>query len=164
MHIQAGPQIAFGPVLRSRSAPSRSSWGNARGTCGRQGTNEADRRRLQAYVAQGRGLLTSGLGWGWKQLHPGKHLATDHPGKRLLAPMGIAFADGTLKKTGRVGYVTPGVPNALVDAPSALDAIRDEERAKAVPKEGLAQVSLTLTSALDSLHDWMPDNMPGTGG
>lgn len=120
-------------------------------------TGEADRGRLRAYVAEGRGLLTSGLGWGWKQLNPGRNLATDHPGNRLLAPMGIAFADGTLKKTGRVGYVTPAVPDALVDACPALDAIRDEERVKAFAKEGLAQVSLTLTSALDSLpHDGVP--------
>jgi hypothetical protein len=116
-------------------------------------TREADRRRLQTYVAEGGGLLTSGLGWGWKQLNPGKQLATDHPGNRLLAPMGITFADGTLKKTGRVGFVTPAAPNAWVDAWAALEAIRNEERAKAVPKEGLAQVSLTLTSALDSLPD-----------
>lgn len=123
----------------------------------RYARREADRRRLQTYVAEGGGLLTSGLGWGWKQLNPGKQLATDNPGNRLLAPMGIAFADGTLKNTGRVGFVTPGAPDVLVDACSALDAIRDKERAKAVPKAGLAQVSLTLTSALDSLpHDGVP--------
>ncbi|MEW6742945.1 MAG: M60 family metallopeptidase [Planctomycetota bacterium] len=55
------------------------------------GTVVAD---VRAFVERGGGLLIADLGWGWQQLHPRQDLVRDHPGNRLLAPLGLVWADG----------------------------------------------------------------------
>ncbi|MFQ5748730.1 MAG: M60 family metallopeptidase [Planctomycetota bacterium] len=57
--------------------------------------SDAELPVVRAFLKRGGGLLTAGLGWGWLQLHPGKDLRRDHPGNRLLAPLGLALTDGT---------------------------------------------------------------------
>lgn len=72
--------------------------------CLNQGSLDAKAiRSIRAYVRSGHGLLFAGLGWGWLQLNPGKSLH-DQPGNRLLSEAGIAWADGTLDRTSRLGF------------------------------------------------------------
>ncbi|MHC4923629.1 MAG: hypothetical protein ACYTG4_06060, partial [Planctomycetota bacterium] len=42
-------------------------------------TNATTRETVRRFVQEGGGLVTAGLGWGWKQLNPGRDLATEHP-------------------------------------------------------------------------------------
>jgi hypothetical protein len=55
--------------------------------------------RIEKWIRGGGGFVTASLGWGWKQLNPGKDLLTDHAGNRLLAKAGVVWADGYLKKS-----------------------------------------------------------------
>ncbi|HGY90818.1 MAG TPA: hypothetical protein ENK43_06580, partial [Planctomycetes bacterium] len=77
---------------------------------------------LTRWVEEGTGLLTAGLGWGWLQLHRGKDLRVDFLGNRLLYPMGIVFADGTLK-AGRSHVFSVERPSPLVHAARAWEAL-----------------------------------------
>lgn len=49
---------------------------------------------VQAFVKSGKGLMASGLGWGWMQLNPGKSLQQDMKGNILLAEAGITWING----------------------------------------------------------------------
>jgi len=85
---------------------------------------DADIERIRGFVRKGGGLIVADLGWGWKQLNPGKRLATDHPGNRLLAPMGIAWADGYLSAPGAAGYAVAREVPDVAHAGRALDALQ----------------------------------------
>ncbi len=50
---------------------------------GHRKTSEQERAELQQAIRRGLGIITSGLGWGWLQLNPGKTL-TEHPGNLLV--------------------------------------------------------------------------------
>jgi hypothetical protein len=63
---------------------------------------------VRRFVEGGGGLIVAGPGWGWRATNPGKDLAHDHSGNRLLLPMGIAFADGPLDPTGKEEFVADG--------------------------------------------------------
>lgn len=49
---------------------------------------------VQAFVKSGRGLMASGLGWGWMQLNKGKSLQHDMKANVLLADAGISWING----------------------------------------------------------------------
>jgi len=112
---------------------------------------EADFAAVATFVKGGGGLVAVGLGWGWLQLNPGKTLA-DHPANRLLAPVGIVWADGTLEPTAEGGYAAGAAPPALCHAGRALDAVAAHADGRA-PLEAadLAQASRTLTRAVRSV-------------
>ncbi|MCE2966817.1 MAG: M60 family metallopeptidase [Phycisphaerales bacterium] len=69
------------------------------------------RTAVVAASERGMGLVIGGLGWGWLQLNPGKTLQ-QHPGNMLLRDAGIAWADGTLERTGQKGYIAPAADGA----------------------------------------------------
>ncbi|MHC5033119.1 MAG: M60 family metallopeptidase [Planctomycetota bacterium] len=83
---------------------------------------------LYRFVLRGGGLITATLGWGWRQLNPGKDLATGNPGNRLCAPMGITWGDGYIQvpadKRIRIEAALP----RMVHAGWALDALQKKRR------------------------------------
>ncbi|GAB4469411.1 MAG: hypothetical protein OHK0029_42030 [Armatimonadaceae bacterium] len=113
---------------------------------------EAVRRELEAYVQRGGGVIMDGLGWGWKQLNPGKSLETDHGGNRFLRPMGLAFADGMFDRTGSEGWLadTEGMP--LAHAEAALTALTHHAEGKhTLSTDELAQVTQVLSTTMGAL-------------
>jgi len=80
---------------------------------------------LRDYVRGGGGLVTASLGWGWKQLNPGKDLATEHPGNALLAEAGLLWCDGYIKVP-RDKRLAVAPPPPLTHAQAALAALRDK--------------------------------------
>lgn len=79
------------------------------------------------FVAGGKGLITAALGWGWKQLNPGKSLPEDCNANKLLAEMGIVWADGYSNRTSDAGYkVGEILPSHLTNASNALKAVISE--------------------------------------
>ena len=97
------------------------------------------------FVRDGGGLVVSGLAWGWLQLNPGKTIG-DHPGNRLLAPAGILYADGYLRKRDDAGFKAEPA-SALLHAAKALDFLA----AGGGEKAAIAQASATLTLAAQTL-------------
>ena len=94
---------------------------------------------VERFVKSGGGFVTASLGWGWKQLNPGKDLRTDHAGNRLLSQAGIVWADGYLKRTSKAGYA------AIKNIPSSLHA-RGALRKPAKP-----QAVATLTRCVHAI-------------
>ncbi len=113
--------------------------------------SDADVAAIGAFVRGGGGLICASLGWGWQQLHPGKDLASDHPGNRLLAEAGIAWADGYLERTAAQGYAADPPP-AASHAGVALDLlVANEKQATKLSKQELAQAAAVLSLAARSL-------------
>jgi hypothetical protein len=83
---------------------------------------------LRRYVRGGGGLITANLGWGWRQLNPGKDLATEHAGNRLCGPMGIVWAGGTIRVPPNRQIAVEGIPPRMVHAGWALDALAAKQR------------------------------------
>ncbi|MCP3904719.1 MAG: hypothetical protein GY715_13920 [Planctomycetes bacterium] len=98
--------------------------------CGQGRLDKPQVRKLQEYVAGGRGLVMGGLGWGWLQLNPGRTLR-DHPGNRVLERAGVFWADGTLKRTTNDGYAVRDELSPMLNAMTALRAIGDGTLASA---------------------------------
>ena len=102
-------------------------------------------------MVKGGGLVMADLGWGWLQLHRGKTLQRDHPGNRLLAPAGIVWADGTLRRTSQAGFAATPAPQ-LCHAGRALDMLLAHARGQASPDEGqIVQAVAVLCDAVRSL-------------
>ena len=81
-----------------------------------------DTDAVARFVRAGSGLVAVSLGWGWKQV-TGKDLVTEHAGNRLLAPVGIAWADGYLKHTAEGGYAVGPDRLGLTHAGACLEAL-----------------------------------------
>lgn len=60
---------------------------------------DKDMESISKFIMAGGGFVTASTGWGWKQLHPGKDLKTDHAANKILNQAGLAFADGYLEDT-----------------------------------------------------------------
>jgi hypothetical protein len=84
--------------------------------------NERDREAVARLVANGTGLVTAGLGWGWLQLNPGKTIQ-EHPGNLLLRDAGIAFADGIVDEDADDGYVIHAITPEATNAALAMGAL-----------------------------------------
>jgi len=107
---------------------------------------------VRRFVENGGGLVVMGLGWGWLQLNPGKALPSDHPGNLLLAPAGIAWADGMFQRTSRVGFAAGQTPPPLAHAGQALDALEAHAAGKKqLSKTELAQAVAVVSRAARTL-------------
>lgn len=116
------------------------------------GLSNAEVAAIQRFVNSGGGVIVGGLGWGWKQLNPGKDLATEHPGNQVLAPMGIMFADGTVSKTGKAGFVVAGLPSVFTHAGESFDAAEEQRKGTPrIPRDAVKQVSAVLALAAQTL-------------
>lgn len=107
---------------------------------------------LRAFIEQGGGLLTSGVGWGWRMITR-KSLAEDNLFNRLLGPAGL-YLDGNLPEPDGSGCYA-----AKTDAPGGSrldDALRIAEKGEETDSQTENQVALSLLSALSALP-------PGSG-
>jgi hypothetical protein len=85
--------------------------------------NPGNEALLNQFVLKGGGLLIIDTPWGWLQLHPGKSLRRDHPGQRLLAPMGIGFADGFAETdSGKLKLLAPLPEHHVAEAYSRVQS------------------------------------------
>ena len=112
----------------------------------------SDVEALEKFIRAGGGFLTADTGWGWKQLNPGKSLATDLPVNRLLHTAGLMIADDTLSDTIAGGFsVTQEVP-PLTHAGRALAAASAHLGGKAkLSADDAVLASATLIGAMGSL-------------
>jgi hypothetical protein len=111
-----------------------------------------DVETIVKFIRAGGGFITASTGWGWKQLHPGKDLATDLQINRILNHAGLAIADGTMADTATDGFsVSLNVP-PLTHAGRALSAALASltNQTKLSPAEA-SLASVSLVSAMESL-------------
>lgn len=112
----------------SARGADRQSWESVLGECDVLciDTSFDDNAQLAAatgkFVAAGGGLVTAGTGWGWAQLNPGKSLADDYLGNRVLAPSGLVVSDAMPEGTAD-RYGVSNRPPALAGAAAALEAL-----------------------------------------
>jgi hypothetical protein len=99
---------------------------------------DAERAALDAFVAEGGGLVAFMTGWGWAQIR--KRGVIEAGFNRLFAPAGIGFtgeyADDSVKDGFAAGAVSP-----LSHAKRALDAL-----------SGKGDLKLAARSAIDAFH------------
>ncbi|MGE0480600.1 MAG: M60 family metallopeptidase [Phycisphaerae bacterium] len=111
-----------------------------------------DIREIVKFARGGGGLVVCGLGWGWLQLNPGREIS-QHPCNQLLRHAGILYADGTLDRTGKLGFATEYAGDiTLLHAARALDFITANSsgtRAAKAPER--AQAAWTATAAVRTL-------------
>jgi hypothetical protein len=113
---------------------------------------DALRTAMTQYLRQGGGLLTSGPGWGWLQLNPGKSLHLDHPGNRLLAEAGLLWADGTLSRASGKGFAVSATPSPITHATRALDTLLVMTNSPTPATQPIiAQATWTVTTAARTL-------------
>ncbi len=103
------------------------------------------RRRLKA----GLGVVGGMPGWGWQQLNPGKSLAEENMGNRLLAPAGLVWGGEYVEKPAGGVLEVSGPASPWTHAGRALDALV----AQAAGRAGLSRADgatavATLTRAL----------------
>jgi hypothetical protein len=110
-----------------------------------------NKNNLQDFIADGGGLIAGGLGWGWKQLNPGKSLTQDFAGNQLLEPMGLVWADGYTEKTCPEGYLAKSFDADLLNASKALALLIPDGKTKTLDET--KQISTTLTQAIRSLPE-----------
>ncbi len=115
------------------------------------GLKDQEVEAIRNFVKDGGGLITAGLGWGWKQLNRGKDLPSDHPGNKLLVPMGIAFADGSLNRDSGKGFDFSRAPGAYESAYFCLVAAQRQAKQPVIKRSDLKQVSQILMAAMDAL-------------
>jgi hypothetical protein len=85
---------------------------------------DADLANLRKYLDAGGAVFVAHTGWGWVQTHSGKTLADDMPANRLLAPLGLAFGDGTIEKDKQTnGVKINKTPSPALHAKSAFDLL-----------------------------------------
>lgn len=108
-------------------------------------------KALDTFVQNGGGVITAGLGWGWKQLNRGKSLRHDFMANQLLAPMGLVWADGFAGKTCDVGYRVEPFNAEHLNASKALAMLSEDNGQKL--GDSAQQLSATLTLAIRSLPD-----------
>ncbi len=109
---------------------------------------------LRGFVEGGGGVLVGVCPWGWLQVSgtPNEELATALDGNRLLAPMGLVFADGTVEESEGGGFRADGSGLTLAHAGRALAALADHVGGGAQLSGGdLKQVGATLTTAIRSI-------------
>jgi hypothetical protein len=113
---------------------------------------QADADALRRYVEGGRAAFFAQTGWGWLQLNPGKSLSDDLPLNRLLAPMGLALADGQIEKRADGVLPVSKTPPATVHARAAVDLLLSSTDVKDPQllrdrKDDLAQAAATVMYA-----------------
>lgn len=109
-------------------------------------------KAIDAFVADGGGLITAGLGWGWKQLNRGKDLRHDFAANQLLAPMGLVWADGYAGKTCNEGYLVKTLDDDLLNASRAFEQVVSTQKTNKPPTNA-KQINATLTLAIRSLPE-----------
>ncbi|HID21057.1 MAG TPA: hypothetical protein EYP14_01470, partial [Planctomycetaceae bacterium] len=116
------------------------------------GANPKQIESLARFIRRGGGLITAETGWGWQEIHAEQDLATDNPGNRLLARMGLVFTAETARDTAPDGFVVQGVPSELTNAWRAFALCNEQASGRRrLSKAEAVQVTTTLTTALRSI-------------
>lgn len=84
---------------------------------------DKDVESITKFIKSGGGFITATTGWGWKQLHPGKDLRTDHAANRILNLAGLTFADGYLEDTADDGFLVTSELPLMTNAAQALKTL-----------------------------------------
>ena len=119
---------------------------------------EAQGKALEAFVRAGGGVVSGLPGWGWKQLNPGKDLATANQGNLFLAKAGVIWGSDTIQKPGN-GLLPVAVPDRLTHAGRALeslvalDALRDTDDHVRISKKAAARAVATVTRCVRDLPE-----------
>lgn len=114
---------------------------------------ERDVPAVAQFLRKGGGLVTGQPGWGWLQLNPGKSLAADHPGTRLLAPAGVVFTDSMAERTASAGFAADA-PSPLCNATRAIELLTVQARGATRPSSAdAAQASATVLLAVRSVPE-----------
>ena len=117
--------------------------------------------RLRRFVEDGGGLVTAELGWGWRQLNPGRDLVTEHGGNRLGHRWGYAWTGGHVDVPAGRKIVVDAPPPPEIHAGRALEILRGGARAEAKPDDDARRNAVaTLTAALDVLPPDDPHLLP----
>lgn len=112
----------------------------------------ATRPMLEKFIRDGGGLITSGLGWGWLQLNPGKSLADQHVGNQLLTQAGILYLDGTANRTDKQGYTVTDSLSPVMNTSQALAFLLAPPKSTTpVTQKLFAQASWILTQTAQAL-------------
>jgi len=115
---------------------------------GTHGLGSDDIDDLDSFVRKGGGMIVAGLGWGWQQLNPEKELVLDHPGNRLLAPMGMVYADGYLN---RIDVVNDPVDENVLELCHAGQLLEKLDEIEALPDKDRSQVCAVLIHAIRAI-------------
>ncbi|MHC4958368.1 MAG: M60 family metallopeptidase [Planctomycetota bacterium] len=136
--VRRNPHLAA--VLEARTLEGAGWTGRLAGLgavyAGTSRLSDTEVEALRAYVRGGGGFVTGVPGWGWQQLNPGKDLATQMPGNRLLAPAGIVFGRGLIQGRRKL-KVKP--PHAMLHAATALAAMQKQKKAHPLAATTLAR-------------------------
>lgn len=107
---------------------------------------------IRNWMESGKGLLTCGVGWGWKQLNPGSNLATQHPANRLLIPHGMAVGNLTVAPEQKGFYPCPTNLSPWLHAGHGLKgALAIAGGSAGIPRPELPLASANLLSTLNAL-------------
>lgn len=107
------------------------------------------------FVADGGGVLSASLGWGWLQVSGKTDLKTEHTGNRLLAPMGLVWTDGYFrdasKRDGENFFpVTPDGPSKLLNVSEVIAALDRSD--KLSPEEAALAIDV-LSNGFQAIPD-----------
>lgn len=112
----------------------------------------ADVDGIAKFIRAGGGFITSATGWGWKQLNPGKELATDLVVNRILNQAGLAIADHSVSDTTQGGFTVGANVPPLTHAGRALSAaVASTGGTTKLTKADEALISASLIGAMESL-------------
>jgi len=108
---------------------------------------------IRKFIRTGGGSVMCGLGWGWLQLNPGKTLEV-HPLNRILDGSGIYIADGSLDRTGQIGFNCAKPLSPCLHGLTAVDAITAGDKAQ-LSKDAMRQATWTASASIRAIskHD-----------
>lgn len=109
---------------------------------------------VRSFIQRGGGVIAAGTGWGWQQLNASQTLATDYPGNKLLAPVGIYWTNNIIRATRRGGFDTRQLPDTSVHAQQAWQALVDQAAGdRRMNNSEVAQAGASVTNALALLAE-----------
>ena len=106
---------------------------------------EEDLEILRQFILDGGGVLTSGIGWGWKQI-TNKNLQTDNYFNKLFGPAGLLVDDSFVNRPNSEGYPV------AAELPEELNVAKALAFAKDLDAK-LKLVNKTLTTARTVMAD-----------
>ena len=107
---------------------------------------------VERMIRRGGAFLTAECPWGWQGLNPGKSLANDFGGNKVLVKAGLIWAGGGVQKTSPLGLAAEANLSPLVHATPALQVLLAQAEGKAMPSgEELTQASASVIKAARSL-------------
>jgi hypothetical protein len=101
-----------------------------------------------ARVRAGLGVAGGMPGWGWRQLNPGKDLATENAGNRLLAPAGLVWGEETVEKPADGLLRVEGPASPMTHAGLALDALLAKAEGRTLSAADSALAVATVARAV----------------